>query len=130
MSDPGNLPIFGLLSVRVTLELIGEHNGATAIAHSALDPGGQRIIRSGLCANHLLVNRALQRADTVSIRFFVALALVEFCQFWANSRDGASVCRELRKLAGYQSHENAWGSGVASRLSVSDPQGTSLIFKK
>jgi hypothetical protein len=118
-----SLSSFGLIRVSITLELIGEHSNATAVAHSRLI-NGQRIIRIGLCQNHLLVSRALQRTDALTVRFLTALALIEFCQFWANARDGASVCRELRKLAGFAPSENAFGSAFASRLSISETMRT------
>ena len=58
-------PLIALRPVRLTLELIAAtHGGATAVAHSGLDhENGARIIRGGLCSRHLLVDRALRRAD-------------------------------------------------------------------
>jgi len=56
MSDPNNrpdsLPSFGLLTIGVTLELIGSHNGATAVARSCLVEA-QRTIAVRLCSGHL-----------------------------------------------------------------------------
>jgi hypothetical protein len=123
MSETNNrsdsLPSFGLLTVNVALELVDSHHGATAVARSEL-VNGVRTIRVKLCQNHLIVSRACQRADTVVVRFLLGLALVEFTQFWGHSRDGASVNRELRKLAGFEPAENAFGSAYASRLAICD----------
>ena len=115
-------PLFALRSVRVTLELIdASHGGSTAIAHSRLDQQDDtRLIRIGLGTTHLLVNRALHRADTFAIRFLVGLALVEYSLFWWHASDGKGVTDALRSLAGYSPLENAWGSGFASRLAISD----------
>jgi hypothetical protein len=115
-----NQASFGLLTICTTLELIGEHNGATAIARSAL-VDGKRTIRIGLCQEHLIVSRALQRADNLAIRFLIALSLVEFCSFWGTSRDGAAVRNELKRLAGYSPGDQAWGTAFASRLAVCEP---------
>jgi len=113
--------VIGLIPVHVTLELFEVHNGATAIAHSYMERDGRRIIRVGLCKSHLLVSKALARADTMSIRFLVALSLVEFCLVWANATDGRGITRALRRMAGYGPQERSWGSGFASRLAVSEP---------
>jgi hypothetical protein len=112
--------VIGLVSVHVTLELIEVHNGATAVAHSYMERDGRRMIRVGLCKSHLLVSKALARADTLAIRFLVALSLVEFCLFWNASTDGRGVTRALRQLAGYTPQERSWGSGFASRLAISE----------
>jgi hypothetical protein len=115
-------PVIALRPVRITLELIdATHGGATAIAHSGLDQhDGTRIIRVGLCATHILVNRSLHRADTFAIRFLIGLSLVEFTIFWWHSGDGRGVTAALRAAAGYAPDENAWGSGFASRLANSE----------
>jgi hypothetical protein len=113
--------VIGLIPVHVTLELFEVHNGATAIAHSYMERDGRRIIRVGLCKSHLLVSKALARADTMSVRFLVALSLVEFCLFWASATDGRGITRALRHMAGYGPLERSWGSGFASRLAVSEP---------
>jgi hypothetical protein len=47
-----------------------------------------RGIRIWLSPAHSLVSRALHRADNLTIRFRVGLALVEFCSFWVGTRDG------------------------------------------
>ena len=86
-----------------------------------MERDGRRIIRVGLCKSHLLVSKALARADTMSIRFLVALSLVEFCLFWASATDGRGITRALRHMAGYGPQERSWGSGFASRLAVSEP---------
>jgi hypothetical protein len=115
-------PIFAMRSVRATLELIdASHGGATAIAHSALEEEtATRIIRVGLCSRHLLVDRALRRADTSTIKFLIGLSLVEYCLFWWHASDGKGVTDALREIAGYSLDENAWGSGIASRLAISE----------
>jgi hypothetical protein len=115
-----SLPIFGLLTVRVSLALIDSHRGATAVANSVL-LDGKRTIRVGLCQEHLLVSRALQRADNLTVRFLAGLALVEFCLFWGDTRDGASVRNELKRLAGFTAGDRAWGSSFASGLAISEP---------
>jgi hypothetical protein len=71
-----------------------------------------------LYQTHLLADRALQRGDSLTIRFLIGLALSEFCTFWRGTSDGAAVTRALRKLAGFEPHENAWGSGFASKLAI------------
>ena len=81
---------------------------------------GSRGIRVWLSPAHLLVGRALNRADTLTIRFVVGLALVEFCAFWASTRDGAAVTRAFKRMAGIPLHERAWGTGFASRLASSE----------
>jgi hypothetical protein len=110
---------YGLLHVVINLTLIGSHNGATAVARSCLVEG-QRVVRVGLCQDHLLVNRALARADTLSIRFLVSLSLVEFVQFWGGSRDGAAVRNALKKIAGFSPGDQAWGSQFASKLAITE----------
>jgi hypothetical protein len=114
-------PLFALRPVRLTLELIdATHGGATAIAHSALDQqDGTRLIRVGLCSTHILVNRALRRADTVTIKFLIGLSLVEYTLYWFRASDGKGVNDALREAAGYALDENVWGSGFASRLAIS-----------
>ena len=121
MSDKPNnpLPVFGLLPVSFRLELIGEWHGATCVARSCLVEG-QRVIRVGLCSSHLLVDRALQRGDTPTIRFLIGLSLVEYCAFWSSARDGASVRNGLKKLAGLSSGDQAFGSGFASQLAIAE----------
>jgi hypothetical protein len=115
-------PLVALRPVRITLELIDSlHGDATAIAHSTRDPqDGTRMIRVGLCNKHILVNRALRRADTFAIRFLIGIALVEYSLFWWHSSDGKGVTDALRQAAGYAPDESAWGSGFASRLASSD----------
>jgi hypothetical protein len=104
------------------LELIdATHAGATAIAHSSRgEQDSTRIIRVGLCATHLLVKRALHRADTVTIKFLIGLSLVEYCLFSWHASDGKGVTDALRQAAGYSLDERAWGSAFASRLTNSD----------
>jgi hypothetical protein len=117
-----NLPSYGLIEVRIALELTAPNttlDSATAIARSCL-VDGRRAIRIGLNASHLIVSRALHRADVVTIRFLVALSLVEFTWFSSVSRDGSSVRRKLKELAGIEPGFNAYGSGFASRLAVSE----------
>jgi hypothetical protein len=121
VSDRTAPAVIGLIPVHVTLELIEVHNGATAIARSYMERDGRRIIRVGLCKSHLLISKALARADTLFVRFLVALSLVEFCLFWANATDGRGITRALRHMAGYGPQERSWGSGFASRLAVSEP---------
>jgi hypothetical protein len=121
VSDSTAPAVIGLLSVHVTLELIEVHNSATAVAHSYMERDGRRIIRVGLCKSHLLVSKALARADTLFVRFLVALSLVEFCLFWNASTDGRGVTRALRQLAGYTPQERSWGSGFVSRLAICEP---------
>jgi hypothetical protein len=121
VSDSTASAVIGLVPVHVTLELIEAHNGATAVAHSYMERDGRRIIRVGLCKSHLLVSKALARADTLAIRFLVALSLMEFCLFWNASTDGRGVTRALRQLAGYTPQERSWGSGFASRLAICEP---------
>jgi len=115
-------PLVALRPVRITLELIDSlHGDATAIAHSTRDPqDGTRMIRVGLCNKHILVNRALRRADTFAIRFLIGIALVEYSLFWWHSSDGKGVTDALRQAAGYSPDESAWGRGFASRLAISD----------
>jgi hypothetical protein len=113
--------VIGLIPVHVTLELIEAYSGATAVAHSYMERDGRRIIRVALCKNQLLVCKALARADTLCIRFLVALSLVEWCLFWASATDGRGITRALRHMAGYGPQERSWGSGFASRLAVSLP---------
>jgi len=111
---------FGLLDVHVRLQLRDDPANATGVARSALSDD-RRIIYIALYQSHLLVNRGLQRSDIVTIRFLVGLALSEFCAFWRGTCDGAAVARALKKLAGFQPHEPAWGSGFASRLAICEP---------
>jgi hypothetical protein len=120
MQETNNLASFGLLTVHTTLELVDSHRGATAVANSVL-VAGQRTIRIRLCQEHLMVSRALQRADNLTIRFLAALSLVEFCAFWNSARDGASVRNELKRLAGFTAGDRAWGSSFASGLAISEP---------
>jgi hypothetical protein len=117
----GTEPVrFGLLDVHVTLQLRDESSDATGVARSALSDG-RRVIRISLFQTHLFVSRALPRADALTIRFLVGLALSEFCAFWGRTRDGAAVRRALKKLAGFEPHENAWGTGLAGRLAICEP---------
>jgi hypothetical protein len=118
-NQPDSLPSFGLLTVRITLELIGEHDGATAIARSALVEG-KRTIRVGLYQEHLIVSKALARADALTVRFLIALSLVEFCAFWYAARDGASVRNELKRLSGFAAGDRAFGTAFASGLAISE----------
>jgi hypothetical protein len=115
-----SLPIFGLLPVHLVLELIDSHRGATAVANSVL-LDGKRTIAVRLCSGHLLVSKALARADALTIRFLIALSLVEFCLFWSSARDGASVRNELKRLAGFTPGSQAWGTSFASGLAISEP---------
>jgi hypothetical protein len=111
---------YGLLPVSLRLELIAEYHGATAVAKSArID--GRRVVRIGLCKDHLLVSKALARADTLTIRFLISLSLTEFCLFWSSARDGAVIRNELKKIAGFAPGDQAWGSAFASRLAISEP---------
>jgi hypothetical protein len=114
-------PRLALRPVRITLELIDPPAcSATAIARSDRErDDGTRLIRVGLRPAHLLVQRALHRADTLHLRFLVGLSLVEYCLFWWNTHDGKGVADTLHQAAGYTPNENAWGSGFASRLAIS-----------
>ena len=108
ISPPTPAAHFGLIDVKVDLQLCDEPRGATATARSGLFVNGTRGIRVSLASNHLLVTRSLSRADTLTIRFVVGLALVEFCAFWASTRDGAAVTRAFKRMAGIPLHERAW----------------------
>lgn len=112
---------YGLLEVHVALQLQDAAGGATGSARSGLCADGRRGIRIWLAPAHLLVSRALHRADALTIRFLVGLALVEFCAFWVGTRDGAAVTRAFKRLAGIPPGQQAWGSGFASRLACSEP---------
>jgi hypothetical protein len=81
---------------------------------------GTGLIRVGLCSRHLLVDRALHRADTVTIKFLIGLSLIEYIVFWWRTHDGQGVTKALREAAGYAPDERAWGSAFASRLAISD----------
>jgi hypothetical protein len=104
------------------LELIDPPaSSATAIARSDLSPDdGARLIRVGLRPAHLLVKRALHRADTLHLRFLVGISLVEYSLFWWRATDGKGVTDALRQAAGYVPGENSWGSAFASRLAISE----------
>jgi hypothetical protein len=115
-------PEIALRKVRITLELIeASHGRATAVAHSGLDQqDGTRLIRIGLCAPHVLVNRSLRRTDTFTVRFLIGLSLIEYIIFWWKTHDGQGVNGALRQAAGYAPDERAWGSAFASRLAISE----------
>jgi hypothetical protein len=118
---PKSQPVrYGLVGVHVALQLQTAHGGGTAVARSGIHENGARGINIWLSQDHLLTNRALSRADSLLIRFLVALALVEFCSFWSGTRDGAATRRALKRLAGIPPHEEAWVSGFASRLAASE----------
>ena len=77
---------YGLLDVAIALQLQDAPGNTTASARSGICADGSRGIRVWLCPAHLLVSRALHRADNLTIRFLTALALVEFCAFWGSWR--------------------------------------------
>jgi hypothetical protein len=111
---------YGLLDVAVALQLQNNPGGAPVTARSGLYPNGGRGIRIWFDPAHLMVSRALHRSDSLTIRFLVGLALVEFCGFWSSARDGAATTRGLKRLANIQPQEYAFGSGFASRLASSE----------
>jgi hypothetical protein len=89
-----NLPVYGLLHVACTLELIDSHRGATSVANSIL-VAGRRTIAVRLCSGHLIVSKALARADTLTVRFLISLSLVE--------KDAHSLVNAYRKVHGKES---------------------------
>jgi hypothetical protein len=97
------------------------HTAARPRLLTGLDQqNGTRLIRVGLCSRHLLVDRALRRADTSTIKFLIGSALTEYALYWWRASDGKGVTDALREIAGYSLDENAWGSGFASRMGNSD----------
>ena len=108
-------PAIGLLPVAIYLEVIGEHHGAAAVAHSALLGGGRAIVVK-LCSPHPLVARALTNSDFMVIRFLIGTALAEYSLFWSNACDGVGVRNALRALVGIPPSEESWGTQFASRL--------------
>ena len=110
-----NLPVYGLLHVACTLELIDSHRGATAVANSGLVDGRRTIVMK-LCRSHPLVARSLGSADTLVIRFLIGLALGEYVLFWGSSHDGSAIRNALKKLAGIEPGAQIWGTAFASRL--------------
>ena len=106
-------------SVDVVLCLVDElTRGGTAVARSA-QKDGARTIRIDLNRGHVLVAKALHRADSLIIRFFAGLALVEFCGYWERSRDGKATHKALLELCGCRPEQRLFGSGLASQLAAS-----------
>ena len=94
------------------------NRGGTAVARSA-QKDGARTIRIDLNRGHVLVSRALHRADSLTIRFFAGLSLVEFCGYWERSRDGKATHKALLELCGCRPEQRLFGSGLASQLAAS-----------
>ena len=106
-------------SVAVVLCMVDELNrGGTAVARSA-QKDGARTIRIDLNRGHVLVAKALHRADSVTIRFFAGLSLVEFCGYWERSRDGKATHKAFLELCGCRPEQRLFGSGLASQLAAS-----------
>ena len=70
--------------------------------------------------SHLLISKSLQRADSLLIRFLVALSLTEFCWAWRQSNDFRAVERALKQIAGMDAESKVFGSGFVSKLAASD----------
>jgi hypothetical protein len=115
-------PVITNISVTVKLKLVEElSTGGTAVARSALSEEGERRIRISLNRVHLLVSKSLLRADSLLIRFLVALSLTEFCWAWRQSNDFRAVERALKEIAGMDEDSKIFGSGFTSALAASDP---------
>jgi hypothetical protein len=114
-------PVITNIAVTVKLKLVDElSTGGTAVARSALSKEGERRIRISLNRVHLLVSKALLRADSLLIRFLVSLSLTEFCWAWRQSNDFRAVERALKQIAGMDEESKIFGTGFTSALAASD----------
>jgi hypothetical protein len=112
----------GLIVVRVTLELSDmPPSGAPSIVYGCIGKDDRREIRIKLSGNHLLVSKALLRADTLTIKFLIGLALSEFRAIWNKKDDGRATYLALRELAGCGPSLRLSSSALASRLGISEP---------
>jgi hypothetical protein len=64
-----------------------------------------------------LLGKALERLDTLFVKFGVALLLAEWVHFWSNTHEGRLVGVALRKAAEISPGVRLWWSGLASTLS-------------
>jgi hypothetical protein len=106
--------------VAVTLQLAAElPKGEPVRVRSKVGEAGERIIALQLNANHILVLRALKRADTLLVRFLLCMAVAEYLDFWGGRFDGRSLRDAITKLAGIEG-EGFWGITLASKLTGSE----------
>ena len=120
-NQPASAPVITNVTVVVKMKLVDElSTGGTAIARSALSKESARRIRISLNKSHLLVSRALLRADSLLIRFLVSQSLTEFCWAWKQSRDFKAIEQAFKRIAGMDEESRIFGSGFTSALAASD----------
>jgi hypothetical protein len=88
---------------------------------------GIGIVRSGLAGEErqilvtlnkldMLTGKALARADTTTIKFYVALLVTEWIHYWSQTHEGRLIRTAMRKAAGISPDFRLWWTGFASAV--------------
>jgi hypothetical protein len=97
------------------VDQLSPHHGIGRV-RSVLAEDGERQISVILNKSDLMVSKALARADTATIRFFVALLVTEWIHYWEKRHEGRLVRSALRKAANVPEADRLWWTGFASSL--------------
>jgi hypothetical protein len=90
-------------------------DGGAVVARSALLHEGRAIVIQ-VNRKHVLTSRALGRADSLLVRHLCAQAITEFCQWFADKRDGRAITRAFRLLCGIPRDAMLSQSAFSTRL--------------
>jgi hypothetical protein len=94
-------------------------DGAAVVARSLLELDGKtRSILVHLSRRHLLVARALSRADSLLIRYLIAEAIAAFSVWFKDRADGRAVTKALRSLCAIPRDAMLLNSAFITRLSA------------
>jgi hypothetical protein len=94
-------------------------DGAAVVARSVLELDGKsRGILIHLNRGHVLVARALSRADSLLIRYLIAQAIAAFSVWFKERADGRAVTKALRSLCGIPRDAMLLNSAFVTRLSA------------
>jgi hypothetical protein len=93
-------------------------DGAAVVARSMLDPDESRVIVINLNRGHVLVTRALARADSLLIRHLCAQGLSDFCRWFDDKRDGHAITGAIRSLCGIPRNAMLSQSAFSTRLAT------------
>jgi hypothetical protein len=93
-------------------------DGAAVVARSVLDPDESRVILINLNRGHVLVARALIRADSLLVRHLCAQGLSDFCRWFDDKRDGHAITGAIRSLCGIPRDAMLSQSAFSTRLAT------------
>ena len=117
-----------LVSVFLSVDVIEGEPGVGRIRSRLSDTRDIAII---LQKNNGLVSRALERADALGLKFYVALLLSEYIYFWRRTEEGRSIHKALKQAAGILLEPRHYWSAFASQLAASpllEPIGKLPIY--